>query len=353
MRKIITLLSWVLFGSIFCANQGSVIAENNRIDDMFAGFNSEYVSGFTKPLFTTLQQGLNSNLYVNNAFRTGQFSIGLDVSANAMTIPESQKYFSVKTPSEWQNSKIIYLDENGNTVYKKVESFEEPTIYGHKSTPIFSTDSLNNGSLVNTYLEGLGISQMSSLPNIQVIVGLPTQTEIRIRGFAAGGASFYGFVVNQRLDDFLNIFGSENNSQSLGVTLAYHSINYNYSDTDVYGVDNDFNQLKRTIDINANMGVFAFGLNYNYEIINNLRLYSGIQIEGVSGKVEGHFYDNSAKEIKDNIVEANISSYSSYRATLGLSYQLLFMEFHTDATYSSQPMITAGVSFWIGRFGGN
>lgn len=345
-KKILTLLI-----AVFLYN--SAFAENNRLDDIFANYNGEYVSGFTKPLFTTLHQGLNSNFFTNNVFKKDEWRIGLDIALNGMSVPNSQRSFNVTLPTEWANSKIAYLDENGVTQYKQIRTIEQPTIYGGKSTPVFSTDSLNNGSNVNTYLEGLNINNISVLPNIQLIIGLPTQTEIRLRGGAFGDATYYGVVINQRFDEIFELFGNDNKKHSLGFNFAYQGANFKYQKSAYINDNTPQKKILSSLDLNSDLSTFAVGFNYNYQIMKNFVVYSGIQYEGISGKVETDFVDFAdSQNPKYNNIVTDISSYNSYRALVGLSYKVSFAEFHVDGIYASQPMFTAGVSFWFGSWGG-
>lgn len=317
-------------------------AQDTKVDDIFEGYSSEYVGGYLKPVFTSIHQGLNSNFYTNNNYKKGEWRFGLDISGNAMMVPESQKTFTTAIPSEWTNSKISYLDGSGNTVYTGEKTIEQPTFYGSTSNPLFSTDTLGNSSIVKTYLEGINLSNVSSLPNLQFVIGLPTQTEVRLRGFGGEGAMYYGIIINQRVDEMLDLFGMDK-KHSLGVNFAFQGASFEYDDINT----------TRNLEIAMDMNTIAFGLNYGYNITKNFNLYSGVQFETLSGNLDAIYLDKSdlSNNTLPHVINADITSYTNFRALVGLSYKLSFAEFHIDGIYASQPMLTAGITFHFGSWG--
>ncbi len=338
-KKLLLFFSVII---LLCILINKLNAQETKVDDIFEGYSSEYVGGYLKPVFTSIHQGLNSNFFSNNNYKKGEWRFGLDISGNAMMVPESQKSFTTAIPGEWKDSKIYYLDGSGNTVYTGEKSITQPTVYGSRSTPLFSTDTLNNSSLVKTYLEGINLSNVSTLPNLQFVIGLPTQTEVRLRGFGGEGAMYYGIIINQRVDELLNLFGTDS-KHSLGVNFAYQGASFEHKDTN----------STRNLEIALDMNTIAFGLNYGYNIAKNFNLYSGAQFETLSGNLDAIYLDKSdiSNNTLPNVINADVTSYTNFRALVGLSYKLAFAEFHVDGIYASQPMLTAGITFHFGSWG--
>lgn len=330
---------YILILGIFLSTNFKLYSQNNYVNDLFSDYDQNYVGGFLKPVFTTLGQGFNSSFITRSDYKKGEWKIGLDLTANAMIIPESQKSFTVNVSDEWRNVNT-FSKKSGETTYSQRNTIEQPTIYGGKSTPLFSTTENSKGSNVTTYLEGFDLSNISAIPNIQLNVFLPTQTEVRLKGFGYDGLLSYGFVVNQRIDELLGIFGDDN-KQSFALSLGFNSFGVDYID--------DTAPSKLAIDLKSTS--FAFGVNYNYNIIKKLNLYVGAQYETYSGTLNTTYIDKLIATPQEIVLNADITTFSNYRATAGLSYDFGFLELHTDVAYVSQPMINAGINVFFGSWG--
>lgn len=338
--KIKILYLVILFA--FLGINNKTYSQNNYVNDLFSDYDNKYVSGFLKPFFTSIGQGFNSNLITRSDYKKGEWKIGLDISANAIMIPETQKSFSVNVSEDW-NNQFTFSKTDGSTIYSKKNTVEQPTIYGGKSTPLFSTTENSKNSNVITYLEGFNLNNISALPNIQLNLFLPTQTEVRLKGFGSDGLLSYGFVVNQRIDEILGIFDKEANKQSIALSIGYNSFAAEYSD------ENNVNNLN--IDLKSSS--FAFGVNYNYNIIAKLNLYAGVQYETFAGTLNTSYLDKTLTTQQEIVLNADISTFSNFRALAGLSYNFGFLELHTDFAYVSQPMVSAGLNFFFARWGGD
>lgn len=332
---------YIIILGVFLSTNFKTYSQNNYVNDLFSDYDNNYVSGFLKPLFTTMGQGFNSNFITRSDFKKGEWKIGLDISANAIIIPKSQKSFTVNVSEEWSNQNT-FSKRGGTTTYSKNNTIEQPTIYGGKSTPLFSTTENSKKSNVTTYLEGFDLSNISSIPNVQLNVILPTQTEVRLKGFGYDGLVSYGFVVNQRIDELFNLFANEGNKQSLALSVGYNSFAANYTD------DNEPSKLH--VDMQSSS--FAFGINYNYNIIAKLNLYAGAQYETYSGTLNTTYLDKLVVTQQEIVLNADISTFSNFRGLAGLSYDFGFLELHTDFAFVSQPMVSAGLNVFFGRWGG-
>jgi hypothetical protein len=333
----IILFFVIIFGSSVSNSEG---IDQNLIKD----YDNVYLSGYLKPLFTTLQQGFNSDLYTHINFNK-EWWIGIDLSANAMMIPNSQKTFEANVPVRFQNKNTAMKPGDVTDYINTRTTSSQPTLYGGKSTPIFSPDDRLNatGDITDTlhaftYLEGFNLDNMSGAPNFQVIFGLPTQTEIRFKVIPVADLMLYGFNVNQRLDEYFDLFGKSNENHALGIHLGYNSVSFKY--------DNLSTGFQKTV-VDFSLATFCAGINYSYKIVNNLNAYTSLQYESIDGTFKALFQDKNSAPIEREIT---VDSYTNYRFTAGMTYRLSFIELHGDVGYASQPTFTAGLTFWFSHW---
>lgn len=339
----------------------------------FDRFTSNNLKGYTKPFFTTIEQGAQSNLYTVASYDES-YSIGMDFSLSSTLIPNSQKVYDAELPAAFGDTKRMdnaaYV--NGKVIRNISGKIEQPTIYGGPSNAIYVVSPVPGGdpadSIYKTiaFNEGNDITTMASLPAFQLIIGLPTRTEIRFRYLGAPieeeTISNISFIVNQQLDHWLNLFNEED-KMALALNASYQTMS-----------------LGNTLDLSS----WAVGLHFSKDFGDGFSLYSGLQLENLSGKfklVRANGYNpdfyvaggdslksiieipkeqqieymehvQARKEVEKNPFEEvrllkplsfDIESFTNWRLVLGASYEYGIMELHLDLGYASQPFLNGGI----------
>lgn len=321
-----------------------LLGENElEIGKEFSLFTSKNLSGYSKPLVTSLSQSLNSNLYTVVNYNNG-WSFGFDFSASGMFIPAKQKKYDAELPSKFGNTDIVWTAQNddGEYILDKKNFVSEPTIYGEKSLPVFASpqnkffpDSINK---TIAFAEGNDISFMSGLPVIQLFMGIPTRTQIRFRflmvPISNAPLMYYTIGVNQNIDKIFGIF-EEGSPYAIGIHADYHSISR---------------------DPGVDASSMALGAVFSEKNENGFGYYLGLQYENFNGTVEAIRQTGNSQDIVNSPYDevrngenltVTLESFTNIKALGGLSYRTGFVELHLDAAYASQPMIAGGISLWL------
>lgn len=315
-----------------------------EISKEFQIFTSKNASGYFKPLFTTLGQSLNSGLY-HSAMISENWSFGFDLNFMNMYIPESQRNYEAELPDMFGNTNVTQTSELRNDIITRNQKgfVKQPTIYGGISTPVFSSpqNMYRPDSLYKTvtFIEGNDISSLAGLPTIQLILGLPTRTQIHFRFLPLPvqneTMTYLGFGINQRLDKFFDLFGKYNTDKALAIHGSYHTMTRGSS-----------------IDINS----ISAGVNFTNSFEFGLNLYTGLQFETLSGSINAVRVGEPGDEIINSPypevrnmspLKIDVESFTGFRATIGATYKLSFMEINANASYASQPMLGIGVTLWL------
>jgi hypothetical protein len=342
-QKLILLIFVILlpFGKLFSAN-------DLTIDREFSLFTSKNMEGYLKPLFTTVSESLNSNLFTTALYDT-TWTIGLDVSVMGMLIPNSQKSFIAIRPDKFGDTNICRTAEirNGKLLRDYLGANIQPTIYGGPSTAIFSQpvnmwapDSFYKSV---AYVEGNNISFMMGIPNLQLIFGFPTGTQLRTKFFFAPVQNetllYYSVMLNQRFDQFFDLFDPKS-KMGIALNLAFHRL---FRD--------------RGIDLSS----WSAGIHFSKEWYEGLSTYLAFQYEDMTGKfivlkdttgASNSIVDSPYEEVRKNEpLEFDIGTFSNFRLLAGASYKYGIIELHADAAWLTQPAFNIGITFWFGEFG--
>lgn len=311
-------------------------------------FTSKNLEGYLKPLFTSIGESINSNVFTTGNYKD-DWSIGIDISINGMFIPNGQTTYDAERPDAFGvNTQIVKTAElrNGKLYSDVIGNNSQPTIYGGQSKAIFAAPQnhrLPDSSYKSVaYVEGNDISFMSGIPTIQFIFGFPTRTQIRFRILAIPTGDFsvtyWGLTVSQNIDRFFNLFKPEE-KMGLSAHFAYSAINGGPS---------------------ISLSTWNYGIHFSKSWNNSLALYAGLQFEGLNGKFEAvrdtanisNYVDNPYEEIRSGKpLSVNMESFTSFRVLGGVSYKMGAIEFHGDAAWASQPIMTFGITFTFGHFG--
>ncbi len=336
----------ILFLVSFLFASSVTLAKDLEISKDFTLFTSENLQGYSKPLWTTIGESFHSNQYTNAQYPE-YWTIGLDLSWQQFFIPDDHKVFDAGLPEEYGNTNLTRDAEIRDGVITKEVSGtrEQPTIYGGSSHATYSAPQNNTRESQNlktvAFAEGWDADYMPGLPTLQLMVGFPSATQLRLRFFMAPvqdeSLIYFGALVNQRLDHFFNLFQNDSTW-----ALAFNG---------------DFHLMNRTgISINS----YSAGLHISKFLGDGFTAYGGLQYEGLSGEFIGVRQDfdpndvaNSPyKEVRDgDNLEFDIESFSSYRILLGIAYRTGFFEPHLDFGFAAQPMINFGFTFHIAEIG--
>lgn len=322
----------------------SAESDNIEISKNFTLMTSKQMQGYFKPLFTTLEQGLNSNLFTHAKYEK-KWSFAFNISGGFNFIPGSQETYEAELPEGFADQSLtLTATPDGNRyIHGKIE---QPTVFGGASTTVFATpqshaypDSMYKSL---SFVEGNDIGTMLNMPAAQFIVGFPTQTQLRFRFFVVPiqekSMSYYSLILNQRLDDFMNLFGKDS-TMGLSFHGAYHN-------------------MKR--DPGIDISSWAIGFHFSKEFEFGLTAYSAVQLEGMSGEfmalrtgsASEPIIDSPYEELRNPFmpIQFDVESFNSSRLLVGASYRIGFLELNTDFALASQPTWNMGMTFWFGEW---
>lgn len=332
--------SFLLF---VCVLSISFSQNNFEIGREFGLFTSRNLSGYIKPLTTSISQSLNSGLYTTMNYSNG-WSFGLNFTISNMFIPETQKTYDAELPDKFGDQSVVITahTKNGKLIMNQSGNIKEPTIYGGISTPVFAApqnpfppDSFYKSV---AYVEGNDISSIAGLPAIQLFLGFPTQTQIRGRFFTfnlnQSPLIYYSIILNQKLSEHLGLFES-GSPYSLGIGLSYHSIKR------ITGID---------------ISGYSAALNFSGNFENGFGFYTALQYEDFFGNIiaqrktqaTNEFVNNPFEEVRKGLpLEIDISTFTNFRALGGINYRYGIAELNVDFAFASQPIISGGLTLYF------
>lgn len=339
MKKIVFPLLILLYF------QSSVFSQNElEIGREFGIFTSKNLSGYAKPLITTLSQSFNSNLWSVGNYSNG-WSVGLDISVAGMFIPSSQKNYDAEIPGGFGNTNItLTAEKRGQEIITNSKgTVSQPTLYGGVSTPVFAApqNPFPPDSFYKTvaFVEGNNISFMSGLPAIQLFAGFPTRTQLRFRFFTYPiddvSTTYFTVALNQNIDKLFNLFKDPFSPYSIALHGAYHSISRSPG-----------------IDVQS----YSIGPSFSAVYPSGVGFYIGAQYEDLTGSVKAVRKQSNLDEIVNNPYEevrlglpldVKLETFSKYRILGGVSARFGIVELHADFAYASQPQLSAGISLWL------
>lgn len=321
----------------------SLKSNDLEITREFTLITSDNATGYLKPLFTTIGEGLNTSLY-NTAYHSNGWSFGFNLSLVGMLIPDSHKNYDAKLPDLYGNP--VRVKTAGMHDGRLIENFkgtiQQPTIYGGNSYSIFASPqgAFPPDSFYKSvgFLEGNNIGMMPGLPILQMYIGLPTRSELRFRFLTLpvqdSPLTYFTIGANQNIDKEFGL-QEPDNPLSYGLTAAFHSIS-----------------RPQGISISS----FAFGVNASNKFSDEFQVYGGLQFETFSGNIElirtdfnpNDVVNSPFSEIRNGEnLKIDVQSYNFFRLTAGASYDLPIIRLHGDISWAAQPVFNFGVSLKI------
>jgi hypothetical protein len=339
MRRTLSLAAAAVVGITGTASaQGPLLLETE-----FSVFTSENAQGYTKPLFTSFQEGFASNLY-HSAVYDPSWGIGVDLSTMGMFIPESHRSYDAALPECYSDQTRVRTAEisDGRQVTGVHGSVVRPTVFGDvASNPVFAvpqTEADENCGTVG-FAEGNDIAVMPGIPNIQVLLRAPSRTELRARfyPYSDGDRSltYVGVAVSQQLDQFVGLF--KDSLMGLSVSASWHSLTW----TDIMDATG-----------------YTAGVHFSKSWSGGFGVYAGAQIEGMSGRFEAQREKSNGENVSSPYDEVrngspvafDIESFNAFRALAGVSFRSGVVDLHVDGALAAQPVVSAGLAINIASF---
>lgn len=366
MKKMLLLL-------VCCFSVSALYAQKLELGGTVSLLTKENFEAYSKPLFTSMGQSFNSNLWTT-AIHEDRFKIGLDFSFMAMLIPESQKNYTASLPDHFTNATIAKTAYNKNGIETRQPStVEQPTFYGSAPTTVYSIPQDQNGNYTfqtiggnAEFPSGNGLNAVLGIPAVQIMMDLPSRTHVRLR-----------VVPVPSIDDDMNVF--------YGMVSVGHQFNQYIDPLKDSTLGISFNaayslfSITNVIDANA----LAVGINASKKLNEFFTVFGGLQYEDFSGtftytrkdvtpndassntpyaEVRENLYTNPGSVIpnvdsqnryavnnKDTRkpVVADISTFSNFRIVAGGEVHLKALQLHAQLAYVSQFMFSGGFSVWF------
>lgn len=318
-----------------------------QIDAVFAGRDdaSTYVQHYLNPVMNGLMYNLNNGWYTTGKTHK-KFGFDLTISASAAMIPDDEKMFQ-----------FVASDYN----YLSVASgpSEIPTLAGGESTT--QLEATNNGDSIlfdapdgaaGEWPEDFILPVSVPTPMVQLGLGLPTKTDLKLRFFPntnRDGVSFklLGVGLQHDLTQHFKVLDDMSNIRisALGA-FTRASIVYSPEDSDIGG-----NDQRTEMKINT-YTVQAIG-DINLKIIN---FYLGIGYTGgktsldALGSYEFDYDDDGTIDQNDEVIVDPISlnfAISGIKTTLGARLNLGPVKIFADYSLQKYSSITAGIAISV------
>jgi hypothetical protein len=113
-------------------------------------------------------------------------------------------------------------------------------------------------------------------------------------------------------------------------------------------------------DQGINIDSWSAGLHFSKTWYNGLTGFAGLQLEGMKGYIRAIKKDFRADDVVNSPweevregkpLQLDVETFTDFRFTGGFAYRYGCLEIHGDAAWASQPVLSAGLIFWIASFG--
>lgn len=304
------------------------------------GDGRKLISAYVSPFMNSVSLGMNQGWY-NTAKAHKIAGVDLTITANAMTIPQSDLFFDV-TKLDLQ---VVELD--GNSPHHPMA----PTVFGPEDQPVFRYTDEQTG-LSQTYAGPGGVDLKENLgknwvpvPMANLGIGLPKGTDLKLR---------FTPEINMGDDGTMQILGA--------------------------GIMHDVKQWIPGIkllpfDLSGFVGYTKFKLEYYFDPVNNpdqrgifemnattiqgliskkfsvLTLYGGIgyNIANSSLAMKGSYDINDNGQSEPNEVDPLDLKFSApgFRTTAGFRVKLAVLTLHADYTLQKYKCLTVGMGISV------
>lgn len=307
----------------------------------FVLFTSRNLENYLKPLFTTFEQSLNSNLFGTN-FPDKKWLVSLNIAFPTMIVPNAQKKFDAEVPDGYLfDGKVLVAQlRDGNLIRYVYQPNFQPTIYGGSSTPIFSSPQTHTfpDTIYKSvaYPEGISVDLVPGMPVLQFVLASPSFSEVRFRfltfPFQDESLIYYTLVFQQRIDNLFGLFQYDK-AKAINILAALHRL---YRQTSL------------------NLTSYSFGINIMQKFGEKFLGYLSLQYENLNGhftalKDTTGIYEDVVNSPFPELrqarpVEIYISSFTKFQFKSGLTCYFSIFNLNLELSFASQPMFSFGFS---------
>lgn len=282
---------------ILCTLMSSLLIAQ---DDRFSQLNENNISGFAKPLVTSLGSGINSAGF-HSASIPSTFGFSISLNAMLINIPDDQLTFTPDLPEGYEGDPApTFWGKKGGTAY-----------FG-PGNPIVMPGGINEQSLP------FGMPQITAS-------FMGTEALIRFIPTIKAGEeeiSFFGFGIKHSVSRYIPFCPVD-----IAVQFLYNKLEF--SDI-IDGTNMAFNA-----HASKSFGLFT--------------AYSGLQFESskfdVNYTLEGDPNSGDPSLRQDRKISAEIKGDNKFRFVLGGAVKLAVIVINADVNLSSQTVFTGGLSF--------
>jgi hypothetical protein len=331
-RSIPTLIcALVFFGAAHAQSDLENLIKGSRDDANYL------VKGYMTPALNTIGYGLNQGWY-NTAKPHKVLGFDLTITASAISIPSSDLTYRV------ENSKLSTIDLVTPT--PAAGAADVPTIFGADVTPVYryrqGGGTFNGAPGLNFDVPIAGSAV--PVPMVQLGIGLPKGTDVKLRffpstGLGAGGrdgnVGMFGIGVLHDVKQYIP--GVKELPFDLSAFVGYTKLNFdvNLDPTNNPSQKATFGSSATTIQglISKKISVLTFygGLGFNF-IGSDLNVKGTYNLGGATPTT-----------VTDPISISNSTSSASF--TAGLRLKLAIFTFHGDYTFQKYNALTLGFGF--------
>lgn len=341
-RPILTLISAALISF-------SALAQSD-LDNLIKGSTEDanyLVKGYIAPALNTVGYGLNQGWY-NTAKPHKVLGFDLTITAAAISVPSSDLTYRVENSS---------LNNLAVTPFPGTTGINAPTIFGSSTAPRYQPITKINGIAVPSGqpfdgAPGLNLDVPIAgtavpVPMVQLGIGLPKGTDVKLRFFPStglgtggrdGSVGMFGIGVLHDVKQYIP--GVKELPFDLSAFVGYTKLNFdvNLDPTNNPSQKATFASSATTIQglISKKISVLTFygGLGYNF-IGSDLNVKGTFDLDGNAA---------TTADRKDNPISISNST-SSASFTAGLRLKLAIFTFHGDYTFQKYNALTLGFGF--------
>lgn len=298
MKKSLTaVFISILFSQIYFA----------QIEDRFAVLGEDNVKEYVKPFVTTLGSAMNSGGFYT-AGVPELFGFSVSFKGMMVLIPDDQTKFTPVLPDRLSEPTATIYGDKGNA-------------YGGPGGFIITPPGINKTSIPAGYPQ-VGLSLLGTevilryLPKISIVEG--------------NDIDMFGIGVKHNVSQYIPLFPIDISAQVLYSTITITSTIPN-TITNLINVTN----LAFNVHASKTLGIITPYLGLQYES-SSMDLQYTINGDPSSG-------DPSLQTDRD--VKVSVDGDNSFRAVLGASLKLAVIVLNADVSFSSQTIISSGLTF--------
>jgi hypothetical protein len=305
MKKIILFSSFTILFSIYSQAQ---------IEYIFAARDdaSTYVKQYLNPAINGIMYDLNSGWF-SRAKTHKKFGFDLTFTSSFAMIPDDEKQFQ-------------FVEADYNNLSLQGGNASLPTIAGEKTDSVLEYNVLGNTFTIdaldgygNRWLKELFIPLVVPMPMIQGGLGLPFNTDVKVRFFPKTereGVAFYLYGLGVKHD--ISQYFIDSKIFTISGLAAFTNINFSYTpnNSEIPGANQEVYMKLKTFTAQAIAGV-------NIKVVNFYLAYgyvSGATDMGVNGEYYFDFNADGDYDDADEIVINPINldfAVSGYKTTIG------------------------------------